>query len=203
MSEAEQMRIFGKIDTDNIVAITKLRTKDGLEASGYGKYPKSGKPKGLEKGNSIENMAFIRSERNAFGRLFPDAAIPKDVDVVDEQYMETPSGKVAVATGEIIDGEIVEDTEQQTTSEPPEQVLHPDAEPTRVDVLPDTIPELKADLKTLAGKGLTAWQSTNVLSYLNTCSGKKHTKISDAFNDLSDNQKQEFLTKVKETLAMA
>lgn len=204
MSEAEQIKIFGKVDTANIVAITKLRTKDGLEASGYGKYPKAGGYLiGEDKGNSRENLAFIRSERNAFGRLFPDAALPKDVDVVDEQYMETPSGKVAVATGEIVEGEIVEEEQPEPPSEPPEQVLHPEEVVTKVDVLNDTVTQLKADLKTLAGKELTAWASTNVLSYLNTCSGKEHKKISEAFNDLSDNQKQEFLTKVKETLAMA
>ena len=114
MSEEEQMRIFGKIDKDNIVAITKLKTKGGLEASGYGKYPKTGGTIiGEDKGNSRENLAFIRSERNGFGRLFPDANMPKaEIEVVDEQYLETPSGLVETATGvikeEIIEGEVVE-----------------------------------------------------------------------------------------------
>lgn len=96
MSEDEQKRIFGRVDLANIVAITKLRTKSGLEASGYGKYEKGGKPMGTDKGNSVENMAFIRSERNAFGRLFPDARLPRDVGVVDEEYMGIPGGKVDV-----------------------------------------------------------------------------------------------------------
>ncbi len=101
MSEAEQVKIFGAVDKDNIVAITKLRTATGLEAQGYGKYPKKeGHFQGGDKGNTRDNMAFIRSERNAFSRLNPDA-LPQGVDVVDERYVETPSGTVDTATGEI------------------------------------------------------------------------------------------------------
>lgn len=105
MTEVEQKRIFGKVDPENIVAITKLRTKDGLEAQGYGKWPKNKEPYGTDKGNSPENMTFIRSERNAFGRLSPDA-LPPDVGVIDEAYAEIPDvGKVDTETGEIVEGE--------------------------------------------------------------------------------------------------
>jgi len=150
MSKEEQTRIFGKVDAENIVAITKLRTRSGEEASGYGKYPKTGGHlMGEDKGNSRENMAFIRSERNAFGRLFPDAKMPTNVEVVDEQYMETPSGTVDKETGEIVEGEFSESpdnrgefekegrdvlketldkpTKKQPEASPsePQQVLHP------------------------------------------------------------------------------
>ena len=102
MTEEEQKRIFGEVDTKNIVAITKLRTKDGLEAPGYGKWPKEKEPYGTDKGNTKANMAFIRSERNAFGRLSPDA-LPVGVEVIDEAYAEVPEiGKVEKKTGEII-----------------------------------------------------------------------------------------------------
>ncbi len=102
MSEEEQNRVFGEIDKTNVVAITRLRTKDGMQASGYGKYPKDARLIGEDKGNSHANMAFIRSERNAFSRLFPDANMPKsDIPVVDEEFLETPSGLVNEATGEI------------------------------------------------------------------------------------------------------
>ena len=104
MTETEQKRIFGEVDSVNIVAITKLRTKDGLEAPGYGRWPNNKEPKGVDKGNTKANMAFIRSERNAFGRLSPDA-LPPDVEVIDEAYTELPdTSRVLVkATGEIIE----------------------------------------------------------------------------------------------------
>jgi len=108
MTEPEQKRVFGEVDTENIVAITKLRTKDGLEAPGYGKWPKNKEPYGTDKGNTKVNMAFIRSERNAFGRLSPDA-LPLNVDIIDEAYANIPDiGKVNLGTGEIIEGEVKE-----------------------------------------------------------------------------------------------
>ena len=110
MTEAEQKRIFGEVDTVNIVAITKLKTKDGLEAPGYGRWPNNKEPKGVDKGNTKANMAFIRSERNAFGRLSPDA-LPPDVEVIDEAYTELPdTSRVLIKeTGEIIEGEVVKE----------------------------------------------------------------------------------------------
>ncbi|KKK46914.1 hypothetical protein LCGC14_3160470, partial [marine sediment metagenome] len=87
MTKGEQEAIFGSVDKDNVVAITKLRTATGLEAQGYGKYPKTGGHfMGAGMGNTRQNMAFIRSERNAFSRLNPDA-LPQGVDVVDERYV--------------------------------------------------------------------------------------------------------------------
>ena len=132
MSEAEQIRIFGKVDAANVVAITKLRTKDGLEAQGYGRYPSNGSPMGIDKGNSVENMAFIRAERNAFGRLFPDAKLPS-VEVVDEQYMPpVQADRVDTETGEIVDsapnenenaepirGRIIDSPVEAPTPQPP------------------------------------------------------------------------------------
>ena len=136
MTQEEQKKIFGEIDTQNIVAITKLRTKDGLEAPGYGRWPKDKQPKGTEKGNTKANMAFIRSERNAFGRLSPDA-LPPGVDIVDEAYTELPNldkaiettaRKVDKKTGEIIEGEF-EEVKAEPVPEPksePEEVHHCD-----------------------------------------------------------------------------
>jgi len=51
-------------------------------------------------------MAFIRSERNAFGRLSPDA-LPEGVEIIDEAYAEVPDikGSVDLKPGEIIQGE--------------------------------------------------------------------------------------------------
>ena len=136
MSEEEQIKVFGKVDNDNVIAITRLKTKDGLEAPGYGKYPKTGGYlMGQDKGNSRENMAFIRSERNAFGRLFPDANMPKPtIEVMDEKYISTPSGLAELATGEIID-EIpvpVEEPEPQPEPDPEPEVTETKEEPEMV-----------------------------------------------------------------------
>ena len=120
MSEEEQKRIFGKVDTTNVMAITKLRTKDGLEAQGYGRYPKADKPMGVEKGNSVENMAFIRSERNAFGRLYPDVRMPTGVDVVDEQYMSAVQvERVDTETGEILNEQSASEAPLPTSPQKP------------------------------------------------------------------------------------
>ena len=108
MTEDEQKIIFGEVDAKNIVAITKLRTRKGEEAPGYGRWPKDKEPYGTDKGNTKANMAFIRSERNAFGRLFTDA-LPQGVEIVDEAYVELPDiGKVDRATGEILEENVIE-----------------------------------------------------------------------------------------------
>ena len=157
MSEEEQVRIFGKVDNQNIVAITKLRTKDGLTANGYGKYPKTGGSMiGEDKGNSRENQAFIRSERNAFGRLFPDANMPKaEIEVVDEQYLPTPSGLVETATGvkeegeqEPIEAKFREFYPESKEPEPEatEQSEKPVADPTDVELLISAANKLHWDI---------------------------------------------------------
>ena len=108
MTDKEQMTIFGEVDAFNLRAITKLKTATGLEAQGYGSWPRGKEPYGTDKGNSKANMAFIRSERNAFGRLFTDA-LPQGVEVIDEAYADVPDvGRVNTATGEIAEGEFTE-----------------------------------------------------------------------------------------------
>ena len=115
MTESEQVTIFGDVDDFNIVAITKLKTRQGEEAQGYGRWPRNSQPYGTDKGNTKANMAFIRSERNAFGRLFSDA-LPQGIDVIDEAYADVPKiGKVEKATGEIIEAEATELPEEVPT----------------------------------------------------------------------------------------
>lgn len=116
MTSEEQIKIFGEVDTENICAITRLKTPRGDTAIGTGKWLRSAPVKGDDKGNTKLNMAMIRSERQALERLFPDS-LPSEVpDVVDERYQELDEGrKVDTDTGEIIDapleGEIVETAE--------------------------------------------------------------------------------------------
>ena len=98
MTPTEQETVFGEVYDDRITAITKLKTKGGLEAQGYGHWFKKDNPYGTDKGNTKANMAFIRSERQAFSRLFPDHMIPDDVQVVDEAYIQVSEvGKVNTA----------------------------------------------------------------------------------------------------------
>jgi hypothetical protein len=85
MTEEEQKRIFGDVDTTKIMAITKLKDSKGNEAPGYGSWPKGEEPYGADKGNTRANMAFIRSERNALDRLFA-GEMPQGVEVIDEEY---------------------------------------------------------------------------------------------------------------------
>jgi hypothetical protein len=102
MTEQEQKDIFGEVYKDRICAITKLETKGGLKAQGYGHYLLDDTPYGMDKGNTRANMAFIRSERQASSRLFPDA-IPQEIEVIDEAYVEGV-GLVNQRTGQIIEG---------------------------------------------------------------------------------------------------
>jgi hypothetical protein len=94
MTEEEQMRIYGEVDAESVVAITIVADGAGNRAPGYGKWPKknnwgkANEPQGTEKGNSMLNMAMIRSERNALKRLRP-AEMP-DVEVIDADYVVLP-----------------------------------------------------------------------------------------------------------------
>ncbi len=87
MTSEEQIRIYGETDSANLTAICKLKDKDGNTFTGYGKWPKSEEPQGTYKGNSKFNMACIRAERQALDKLNP-GAMPADVDVVDERYVD-------------------------------------------------------------------------------------------------------------------
>jgi len=138
MTEQEQKDIFGEVQEGKVQAITKLRTKGGLEAQGYGSYLLKDSPYGMDKGNTKANMAFIRSERQAFSRLFPDA-IPQELEIVDEAYVEGV-GLVNKKTGEIketIEGEF---KEVQGTLETP---VAPEPTPDE----PEPAPEPKAEAK--------------------------------------------------------
>lgn len=107
MTPKEQEEIRGEVDAANWWAVTELEC-EGRKARGYGSYPKfvqksdcDGKPVfkdgqplmvafepyGADKGNSGQNMAQIRSERQAFSRLLP-ADFPGDVEVMEGAFMD-------------------------------------------------------------------------------------------------------------------
>ena len=97
MSEEEQILIRGVYEKENWWAICKVADKDGLVAQGLGKWSKSVKVKGAEKGNTQQNMAGIRAERQALDRKFP-GEMPGG-DVVDGAYMER--GEAQLENGEV------------------------------------------------------------------------------------------------------
>ena len=120
MSDKEQMKIFGKVDRNKIRAITKLKdTKTGAEVSGYGFWPADAVPYGCDKGNSAENMAFIRSESQGLSKLYP-GEMPQDFDVVPGEYADSVieiSGKVIAENPsekdqDVVEGEAVEIIEE-------------------------------------------------------------------------------------------
>lgn len=134
MTDDEQITVFGEIDNANLVFITKLKDREGNIYPGYGRYPKAGyDPKGMDKGNSRENMGMIRSESNALDRLVPDGTLPENVEAVPEEVIEeqirqdrarvtvepVPAGErtVDVQTGEIVEGESQEVTEEGQSTE--------------------------------------------------------------------------------------
>lgn len=107
MSDEEQKKIFGQVETDKIWAITRIREADGSEYPGYGWWSKDKPAYGSDKGNSPRNMAFIRSERNAIDKMAP-GELP-DVDVTDESFTVANVQKV-IAEGK---KEFLEQTERE------------------------------------------------------------------------------------------
>lgn len=110
MTDAEQESIRGEVDQDNIWAIVVLRKSDGNTAPGYGFWPRDVKPYGTDKGNSALNMAMVRAERQAFGRLFP-AEMPH-VGVVDEGFMSANDYSVKVIDNEDDVFEVIPDRDE-------------------------------------------------------------------------------------------
>jgi hypothetical protein len=102
MTEAEQMKINGKLDDSKIWAITILRDDKGNDCFGVGFWPKDKAIQGADKGNTPENMARIRSERNALNRLLPGEMPGDEVEIEDEAYLEKPVIKV-LADAELCD----------------------------------------------------------------------------------------------------
>lgn len=118
-TEEEIVKQYGKDSDeakDNIISVTKLEGVGGNKAIGFGLYPKSENPYGIDKGNTRRNMANIRSERQGIDRL-PGQSMPQ-IEVIDAQYKVLPDiGKIDTSTGEIVESaEVVE----EVVSEVPE-----------------------------------------------------------------------------------
>lgn len=87
MTEDEEKKVYGEVDKKYVRMIVKLKDpQTGAEAPGYGQWKLSDTVYGADKGNTPENMAAIRAERQGYDRLRP-GEMPTDVDVVDEKFM--------------------------------------------------------------------------------------------------------------------
>ena len=159
-TEEEIVKQYGKDSDeakDNIISITKLKGEGGNLAIGFGLWPKKDNPYGMDKGNTKRNMTNIRSERQGMDRL-PGKPMPR-YEVVDEQYIETPSGLVDTATGEItepevvvgevveVKGEVVKDNIPLPTAEAKGKELHVEQPLDETVVTPKDVEDLKALMK--------------------------------------------------------
>jgi len=153
MTKEEQEKVFGKVDEKNIVAITILQDpRTHAQARGYGKWPKDATPYGTDKGNSPENMAFIRSESQALDRLCP-GEMPVGIEVTDEQF--TPP--------------VAEQKEEESGAIEAEVVSSKEADEGH----PHTIEQLKSVMQ------LCNWSPTDVGEFCNKEKGWKIKKYED------------------------
>ncbi len=211
--------MFGEVFADRIWAITKLRDAKGNEAAGYGCWQKADGVYGTEKGNTRQNMAFIRSERQALDRLF--AGKMPSIEVVDERYIASNGREINIATGEITDGKepVVSATSEQVLTgqeakqeakagDTPEQASEAPAW-SADDVKPDTEPQkaslidlawLKESLATLQAKGLKNWSNANLQTRLDRITGWESHSVSEAVSKLNQEQAVGLVAQIRESL---
>ena len=96
-TEEEEKKHYRAVDPSKLRAIAKIKDLDtGAEMTGWGEWPlfkaKDGKeapnePKGIDKGNSKENMACIHAERKALDMMYPADMPAVEIPTVDERYV--------------------------------------------------------------------------------------------------------------------
>jgi hypothetical protein len=158
-TEAELEKILGKGNIDNakLYCITKIRDlKTTAECYGLGIWPKGTEPYGTDKGNSKINMAMIRSERQCYDKLYPEEMFDRTVDVMDENYIDTPQDSV-------IQGEV----NTISDDEPPEMLaeIMEEQEQEKQKGYVD-LQGLEDTLVSLKDKKIKSWSNTNTLTYL-------------------------------------
>ena len=104
MTDEEQRLHNGEVDEVNWWALTKVADHAGSTAIGVGSWFKKpykdengymqGEVYGANKGNTAQNMAKIRSERQALKRLCP-AELPMEIQVIDAEFIELTVPQVA------------------------------------------------------------------------------------------------------------
>jgi hypothetical protein len=97
MKQIEAEDIYGVVDPAKWYAFVKIRDQFGNEYPGYGTIQKEYKAYGTDKGNSPQNLCFIRAERNAIDKMAP-GALP-DIETTDEQIVPITDYKAAIELG--------------------------------------------------------------------------------------------------------
>jgi hypothetical protein len=135
MTNEEQKSYFGGISDAHISAITIIVDGAGNRYPGYGRYSLSENPKGMDKGNTRENMAMIRSESAALERYAP-GAMPDNIDVIDADYEDIPDvGLVSRSTGEIVVNKPVIESKPVMIESKPEKKEPETIQPAHKDVV--------------------------------------------------------------------
>jgi len=220
MTEEEQMRVFGKFDTKNLVVLVRLQDpRTGASVPGYGKWPlkkkvwKDGKaveadndPYGTDKGNSMFNMASIRAESQALNRLRP-GDMPQDIPVIDEAFaeeageepkfdVESTGRTIDTETGEIIEPETV--PEEEHDSEEAIDELVPEVAKKEKPKSRINMDELRSMMDTLH------WKDATVISYLgNTFHVDKAGELEDVLARLSDKDQEVFIKQMQSKVELA
>ena len=189
MTEDEQKTIFGQTYPDRIVAITKIKDHDGNIYPGYGFYPKDGSVQGADKGNSVANMAFIRSERNALDKMAP-GQLP-NTEVIDEEFTEVK-----------VNNQTLEAGRQETIAQAENDIeeLFGDGEPTKAPVV-----KAEFDIDWLMDKLKSInWNEKTTRSYL-FAKYKVQTDgtIAEIVARLIPAQREEFFKEIEDRKAMA
>ena len=177
-----------KIAKSNHVSITKLKDMaSGATATGFGVFPRDKQPKGTENGNTAQNQADIRGERQALARLRP-GALPAG-EVVDERFVEgeytevKDVGTVDRATGEVVEPEPLAEFDGETSG---------DVEPKPPEPQKAGPKDRKAIFDALKAKGYTQERMGEVLHrYL------KETFGVDGTTDLTQEQAAQVLSWVQ------
>ena len=123
MSEEEQKKIRGKVETAKIWAVTYLKDNYGNVYPGYGFWPADKTPYGSDKGNDALNMAFIRAERNALDKLAP-GELP-DIETADDTYI-VADYKQALQDGEKQFTKRVEKDIKELWADEPKKLTEPE-----------------------------------------------------------------------------
>lgn len=210
MTEDEEKRIYGEPDPKKARGITILIDEKGNKFPGYGEWNKTktwdnkesaNNPKGSDKGNTISNMALIRSESNALEKFAP-GEMPPPGDTIDADFEELPdqSGlKADALTGEI--------KEIQTTQDPKyappkvEPKLQPKMTPAPAATKPPEniagvdMPWLNASLHELNWKGV-------IKDYLAPKFQCLSPRVSGCLLEMKPEQVTEFVKEVQSRLDM-
>ncbi|MFA5377224.1 MAG: recombinase RecT [Dehalococcoidia bacterium] len=205
MTEDEQKKVFGNIDDTKLWAIVKVQDpKTGAVAVGYGFWPKGANVYGTEKGNTAFNMACIRAERQALGRLRP-GEMPMDIPVMDEAEIDARQGVTIreETTHKAIEGEVVESTgeviEEPVKEISPVTTADQDFDKLKRKETPKLLIDmgwLRESLETLNWADVKVWLND---MYQTPAKGK----IADIVASLTETQQREFEKAIKERLELS